>query len=380
VPDSSLSLRYPLAYLWLTRIGIQTTHSLLITLRLSLIPLLPLSNIPTKQPTAPQAHSKATCLPDLRTPDSHVRHLVSDTYILSDKHKSNCSIGRDKSKAKATRDSLGGSPPSESSHFLDTIAHIQQTNLSPSPEIIREAIELLELEASKSSPDSGLPCDIPIFQFWLTKTPQYISERLQALYYRGRIQSTLLDTLTVLIQRGFITLDSLRKPIALWTGSDAVSTITDLLTTFDALAKEVQFDVDNKKPHPLWESYTMFEATNWLSTLIARSCADVATLFETIEVSNYLGGRNKAAFERYQEKSPNKRFDCNADERATADGTTPMNYFGFWLPRGLGNKSEHEIRLEIMSCVKRFDNIERVYKSFFDIPDDALLRPDQQAK
>jgi hypothetical protein len=33
---------------------------------------------------------------------------------------------------------------------------------------------------------------------------------------------------------------------------------------------------------------------------------DVDTLFETIEVSNYLGGRNKAEFERYQEKSPNR--------------------------------------------------------------------------
>ncbi|KAG4437905.1 hypothetical protein IFR05_006624 [Cadophora sp. M221] len=113
--------------------------------------------------------------------------------------------------------------------------------------------------------------------------------------------------------------------------------------------------------------------------MIARGCAEVGKLFETIELSQYLGLVNEHAFQAYLKQYPaSSLMTCNKNERAAAtDDQQP--YFGFWLPHGLGNVSELEMGKKIGLGLCYFNKIERLYKAYFNVPDTEILTSEQQA-
>jgi hypothetical protein len=273
--------------------------------------------------------------------------------------------------------------PTENPNFLHILNLIRDMNLqNPSFRNPQEAVGRLESEASKSDQDSGLECDIPIFDNWLIKKPFYISERLVVLYYRGRIQSAFFDTFMMLVQRGFLTIENLRKPMALWEETEDVGIIRELLGCFNGITREFNMELNiENQPHPLWDCETTLEASRWLATIIVRGCADLPNLLETIIASGFLGTLNDAAFEKYKKEYPvMKAITCYTDERVAQQGASLNAYFGFWLPHGFGSMTEAEIYDELAQCIKRFDDIERIFKSWFGIPDYMILRADQQAR
>lgn len=116
----------------------------------------------------------------------------------------------------------------------------------------------------------------------------------------------------------------------------------------------------------------MTEAICWLATMIVRGCNhnDIERVFETIEASEFLGGRNEEAHTIYMEQCYDKKFVRNLDERAASE--IPSNNFGFWLPHGLGCGSEEDLENGIRECVGRFNAAERAFKHYFRIGDNVV--------
>ncbi|KAH9221708.1 hypothetical protein DL95DRAFT_519248 [Leptodontidium sp. 2 PMI_412] len=239
---------------------------------------------------------------------------------------------------------------------------------------------LIEEELTKCNPDAGVPCDVGIFDNALSDNDEDISRVLSALYYRARIQSAIWDVFMMLEQRGFVTLENLRKPLSLHTTSDTCVRLNLLLSTFRGISAERAFENETEShPHPLWEYQSTYEAVDWLAAMIARGCADVGKLFQTIELSQYLGPVNEQAFKAYLKQYPaSMLMTCNKNERAAATDDQPA-YFGFWLPHGLGDVSEFEMGRKIALGLCHFNKIERVYKAYFNVPDAEILTSEQQA-
>lgn len=184
--------------------------------------------------------------------------------------------------------------PYLSPNFLETIQITQLKVADPNPSVQAEAIHILDSEATKCDPDSGAPGEGGIFDNWHhPRFPKHdnlrIAKVLTALYWRGRVQSTLLDIFVMLNHRGFIHLDTLRTPISHMKLSQATRTVSLLLKSFEGVAKEQHYDMG---PHPLWEVYSTNKAVEWLATMIVRGSADIPLVFDHIEKSGYLGSVN----------------------------------------------------------------------------------------
>jgi hypothetical protein len=80
-----------------------------------------------------------------------------------------------------------------------------------------------------------------------------IGKVLTALYYRGRIQLAIISVFLVLVQRGLVSIDTLRKPVTLTVGSDNCNKVHRILCAFEAIVKEDQFELNSDhEPFNLW--------------------------------------------------------------------------------------------------------------------------------
>lgn len=264
------------------------------------------------------------------------------------------------------------------------ISALQATFLNPPNPALPakiQAINLVHNEATKCDPDSGWPGDQGIFDNYNPKYPHTDTESfakvLTALYWRGRLQSTLLDIFLQLHSRGFISLDNLKAPVNLGVLSEASTQVLSLLQSFDGLAREERLD----ELHPLHEWHSTEIAVGWLATMIVRGCADIPLALEHIEQSQYLGKVDDENMQEYLELYSNKLIECNPYDGIPETIPPKSMCFGFWLPHGLGtNANLAQIGSAVADCCARFDHIERVYKSFFNIPDEVLLTAEQQAE
>lgn len=269
--------------------------------------------------------------------------------------------------------------PSESERLLNLFKKPSSNTSRPSNASKSLAISLIEQELSKCDADAGLACDVGIFDQAFSTDEDDIGRIMTALYYRARVQSAIWDVFMMLEQRGFLTLDNLRKPVSLFTTSDTCVRLNLLLSTFRGIRAECAFENDPEAhPHSLWEYQSTYEAVDWLATMIARGCADIGRLFQTIELSQFMGPVDEEALKGYLEQYPAKTFmACDENERVTDTATN--GYFGFWLPHGLGEVDTFEMSYQIAAGLSRFNEIERVYKAYFNISDTEILTSEQQA-
>lgn len=95
---------------------------------------------------------------------------------------------------------------------------------------------------------------------------EFIDNTLTTLYWRARVQKTLLDMFTMLHRQGYARFDSLKAYLS-WIGDfKASQTVKSLLHTFEGLAKETH---RNGRQH-CWDYYSTDEFMNWLATMIVR--------------------------------------------------------------------------------------------------------------
>jgi len=253
---------------------------------------------------------------------------------------------------------------------------IEQTP-TPTHLVKRKAIKLLDMEASKCNRDGSVPYDICIWDRYPSDQTGNIAEVLTALYYRGRIQLAIMNVFLMLVHRGFVSIDTLQKPVTLRLGKDNYNKIHLPLCTLEAIVQEDGFELSGG-PCDLWSLRPAYEALDWLAAMIVRSCTpSLDQILEAIRESEYLGDIDKGEFERHDTEVQDKNFVCNPNERTPEErGLDSERYsrelrenndFGFWLPHGLGDISEAEIFMEIDNGIRYFHEIERGFRDYFDL-------------
>lgn len=208
---------------------------------------------------------------------------------------------------------------------------------NPTEQAKAAAMCLLDEEFAKCDADDGIPSHVAIHFVHLhlnryspREEEQEIGELLHALYYRARVQSTILDIFVLLNQHGFIDLESLWKPVAINETSEDSKVVLSLLSTFEAVVIEENMVAP---AHPLWEVDSTKDALQWLATMIVRGCnsADITKLFKTIEKSGFLGPVNEHALEMHKSYVRDGlikgHFSCNPNKLEDRENST--SNFGF---------------------------------------------------
>ena len=243
----------------------------------------------------------------------------------------------------------------------------------PYNNVKQEVQKLVEDEASKCDSNTPFQADSGLIEelvFQKACEPDFV-QMLKTLYWRGRIQNAIMDTFTVLCNRGFLALECLQQPINFYNVSKSVSMLAWLISCYEGPQQEKSLD-----PPPFTYHNDQFDAPYiWLATMILRGSTDIKKLFETVTLCQYLGGLNMVAFETWRKYSEMTDFVINPNEMA-AQSIGP-GYFGFWLPNGIqafGDEAAQKFRAHI----NRFNRIESVFRSFFELPMEELWLESEQ--
>ncbi|KAL8816400.1 MAG: hypothetical protein Q9191_008339 [Dirinaria sp. TL-2023a] len=248
---------------------------------------------------------------------------------------------------------------------------------TPADPVIREECrQLIETEATKCDGDRPLGDDFMIFEELIGHDPDH-GEMLKALYWRGRIQTAVLDVFTVLCNRGFLDPNCLRLPVTYYKVCTPVATLTWLLDCYEGPQKEHFLH----EPKPFRYHDQEFSGPFvWLATMILRCCADIDKVLETITACGSLGELDTEAFETWKKYTTMKHFEVNPREMAGGNRIEPAE-FGFWLPHGLlplGDIDDDDDDEKYASLVRDhihiFNNrIERVFRDYFNVSHDEMV-------
>ena len=114
--------------------------------------------------------------------------------------------------------------------------------------------------------------------------------------------------------------------------------------------------------------------------MIVRGCTgDAAKIMKVVEESRCSGSINIEAYEYWLEACETKSFTPNLDEgKPERLGGLPP--FGFWLLHDIPveNWTDEGVEFLRREYVSRFNNIECVYKEFFNFPDEVILLAEDQ--
>ena len=200
--------------------------------------------------------------------------------------------------------------------------------------------------------------------------PDY-STILKLLYWRSRQQSTVWDLFQILCERRFLDMKvSLADPVDFRGQTADVGAIFSLLTCFELPHKD-----EHLAESPPFEGWDYSDGSIiWLAVMIGRGCGNPNLMFELIDFTNMLGPLKEDLVLKHR-NSPIQPKVWSCDPHAMA-GKGP-NYFGLWLPHGLGTDYDtysHQIHKRI----KRFNHIEALYKAYLNLTDEELLLEHQQ--
>lgn len=197
------------------------------------------------------------------------------------------------------------------------------------------------------------------------------------LYWRGRQQLAIFDLWWLLFERGFLKLDCLSSPWNCYTSGTSLSPVMLIFNQFSRV-KEVW---NLHKPwFPGYRASGLPEV--WLGTMIARASTDATDkLVDTIASTGILGDLDREALiERAKELPAGEiRFTRQIDEASSSSQGLTGEFFGCWLPSGLGPDIS-TYPAKVKERLKRFNNIECVYKALFEVDDEELVLEDDQDK
>ncbi|KAL8844229.1 MAG: hypothetical protein Q9176_001404 [Flavoplaca citrina] len=209
------------------------------------------------------------------------------------------------------------------------------------------------------------------------KRPQKQVALLHALYWRARQQSAVWRIFPYLVALGLLDPKALEGPVELHGLTHAVRNVWQQLCCFQLPFNEDNLDWEDH-PYELWGSY-QFSAIRWLAIMIVRGCiADMAEIIEVIAESQCLGSLNKEAYDHYLARLACDKslcFTTNLDESKPLREDRVISPFGFWLPNNIPPPQEWtKEAIEQVHCkfISKFNDIERVYKNYFNFPDNVL--------
>lgn len=199
------------------------------------------------------------------------------------------------------------------------------------------------------------PVDMP--------NPNY-EHALKILYARGREQAAIWDIFCILEQRGLVSMTSLIKPINFDKLDEMARRVVSVLYQFEMAGS---FTDVGDADMPAFDF-----ALIWLAAVIARGCHNLGLVYETIHFTGIIGPLNFGAVQAMDPEILS--ITCDKDIMA---GEGDWNRFGAWLPHGIGdNLDKWDVLID--EAIEKFNNVERLFKKYFKIPDGELPGNDEE--
>ncbi|KAI4224962.1 MAG: hypothetical protein L6R36_004276 [Xanthoria steineri] len=204
----------------------------------------------------------------------------------------------------------------------------------------------------------------------------------EALYWRAHQQSTVWDLFLELVALGLVNPEALKFQIDWDTCSQAIQSLAWYLGCFEFPHYENEADCDDRL-YELWGSRAFNAPLTWLATMIVRGCTgDAVKIMKVVTESRCLGSLNIEAYDYWLKACKNKSFTPNLDEgkpMGLSNGRR-LPPFGFWLLHNIPVENWTDECVGLVRCeyVSKFDNIEYIYKKFFNFPDEVILLAEDQ--
>lgn len=228
------------------------------------------------------------------------------------------------------------------------------SNLSPTgPPAAQGAVRALVQDAISACHDDPLDIsDITIIDgIYLTQPPDY-ERTMKVLFWRSRQMSTIWCLFIHLVDRGFVDVENLEKPMAIGTRSPEIEAVVTMLCSFDQVSPKHTVRIFSA-------DFTWLRALEWQAIVIIRGCVKPVQMFEMIALTGYLGTLDVNEFGQQVRESG---FPHDPDHKV---GEAAQLY-GFWLPHGLGTDRKMR-RSRVKGAIKKGKRIDQVAKEYFQI-------------
>ena len=239
------------------------------------------------------------------------------------------------------------------------------------------SVAVVKNEAAKCDTNQGIISDLHVYTEARQKSPNW-TLLLRNLFWRAGRQSAVWDLFLVLVDRGFLSFDSVTLPIDLMNISPNTGLVVELLYCFSYVKQDMR---KIQAGEIALQSAEWLADIEWLATMIVRSGADLYQLFETIRLSQLLGELDMKQYENFKELNPDAHLEGGEREREreregkllpNGQVNPADNTFKFWLPHGLS--ADGKIRaVQIRACLDHFNAIEKAYCESEGIRDLARL-------
>ncbi|RFU28308.1 hypothetical protein B7463_g8043, partial [Scytalidium lignicola] len=210
------------------------------------------------------------------------------------------------------------------------------------------------------------------------KNPDY-EMLLNNLYWRGRQQSAIFDLWIILCERGFVRWENMEAHIDYSNGTGDAGKVYRWLSCFTAVHEEERLRECEPFPGFCPTEFPLL----WLAIMIARGCSDEPhKIFEIIHYTGILGKLDPKLIQAFVSGwGDHNLLNCDPKCRGLRPDmpTWRMDYFGSWLPNGLGPDKLNWSKEIVHKFMSRFWAVEKAYKDFHAIPDDILVEECHQA-
>ncbi|KAF3940637.1 hypothetical protein ABW19_dt0210448 [Dactylella cylindrospora] len=239
---------------------------------------------------------------------------------------------------------------------------VQAGSTSEAASIARDVIDA---EIEKFEPKHQIIDTDDEYCDWYRKNKEKGTERLLLLLcWRSRKQPAVWDVFNCLVERGLLSLSSLRYPIYLSRVTGATSKVIGILSCFTALSHEAEVLDDSSTALVTAETEDEL-ALHWLSTMIVRSFADFDAILDFIRLSRILGDLDCKQLEEFQRGFPGGEIKVNLREGIDTQAD-PETSFGFWLPSGLGDADQmYNSQNDEGGILQRFKDIEAAFEAYY---------------
>jgi hypothetical protein len=228
-------------------------------------------------------------------------------------------------------------------------------------------------------PDNHPPGDSGIIFELEQKNPDY-EMLLNNLYWRGRQQSAIFDLWIILCERGFVKWENMETDIDYSNGTSDTGKVYRWLSCFTAVHEEERL----RECEPFPEFCPTEFPLMWLAIMITRGCSDEPhKILETIRYTGILGNLDPELVQELVGGWGDHTFwhcDPKCHGLRPEMPTWRMDFFGSWLPSGLGPDTSNWPEQIVEKFMSRFWAVEKAYKDFYMIPDSILVEERYQAE